>query len=297
MIDEKNKKRYMLGIYDKIFKAILINKDNIEYLKYLIHYVTKIPLSALKNIKIENTLHQIQNKKDKEMESDILVSIDDKIINIEMDKDYYDGVFQKDSAYLHDYAARQFNEADDYKNGKQIIQIVFQNFDYFKAGIDIYEFKYIETTTGITLDKDTIKYFIPISFIKEKCYNNSRFIDGSKFEKYCLMLDEEKEEELEKIVGDDEVLKKVKENIEKLNEDKDLLIWYDAKKREEMEYKLRLEYDTKVAVEKELKIAVEKELKAAVEKELNNEKIRIAKKMLEKGSSKSDIAEITGLTI
>ena len=135
-------KRYMLGIFDKIFKAILLNLDNIEYLKYLIHYITKIPLNALKNIKVENALHPVSNKKDKEMESDIVVSIKNKIINIEMDKDYYDGVFQKSDAYLHRIEAKKYDEGENYKNGKQVIQIIFQNFDHFGKGEDIYEFRY-----------------------------------------------------------------------------------------------------------------------------------------------------------
>ena len=242
-------KRYMLGIFDKIFKAILLNLDNIEYLKYLIHYITKIPLNALKNIKVENALHPVSNKKDKEMESDIVVSIKNKIINIEMDKDYYDGVFQKSDAYLHRIEAKKYDEGENYKNGKQVIQIIFQNFDHFGKGEDIYEFRYYNKKTDIFLENTPVKYFIPLSFIKEKCYNESEFIDGNKFEKYCLMLEEDKEEQLNKIIGDDEVLKKLKENIEKLNEDKDLVVWYDAKKREEMEYKARMEYETRIAKE------------------------------------------------
>ena len=288
------KKRFMLGIYDKIFKAILINKDNIDYLRYLIHYITKIPLKALKNIKIENTLHPVKNKNDKQMESDILVSVDNKIINIEMDKDYYDGVFEKGNAYLHDYASRQYNESDNYKNSKQIIQIIFQNFDYFKMNQNMYEFKYIDEKTGLVLENEPIKYYIPLSFIKKKCYNNNEFTSGSAFEKYCLLLEEDDENQLNKIIGDDEILKRVKKNIEKLNEDKDLVIWYDAKQREEMEFRGRLEYAEKIASERGeslgKKIGEKLGEKRGIEKGRTEEKICLTKKMLENGISIQDVS-------
>ena len=117
-------KRYMLGIYDKIFKAIMLNKENIEYLKRLIHFVTKIPLEALENIKVENVEHPVDNKNDKKMRSDIIVSIEKLIINLEMDREYYDGVFNKSEAYLHRIQAKEYNESDDYKDTKQVMQII-----------------------------------------------------------------------------------------------------------------------------------------------------------------------------
>ena len=57
--------KLMLGTYDCIFKAIMLDINNREYLKEIIHYVTNIPLEELENIEIKNSEHIINQKKDK----------------------------------------------------------------------------------------------------------------------------------------------------------------------------------------------------------------------------------------
>lgn len=52
----------MLGVYDCIFKAIMLDPNNRDYLKEMIHYITEIPLFELENIEIKNTEHIINNK-------------------------------------------------------------------------------------------------------------------------------------------------------------------------------------------------------------------------------------------
>ena len=194
--------------------------------------ITKIPLEALNNIKVENVEHTKENKKDKKMQSDIIVSINSHIINLEMDREYYEGVLNKNDAYIFKISSNQYNENENYTNIKQVIQISFHNFDYFKQGKEIYKFEYREEDTNITLENNPIKYYIDLSFIRKKCYNKNEFNKADEFEKYCLILMEESDREMKKIIGDDELLKKVAKNIEKLNEDKSIVVWYDAEKVE-----------------------------------------------------------------
>ena len=52
--------KLMLGVYACIFKAIMLDPNNRDYLKEIIHYVTDIPLSDLENIQIKNTEHLIK---------------------------------------------------------------------------------------------------------------------------------------------------------------------------------------------------------------------------------------------
>ena len=101
----------------------MLNKDNIDYLKKLIHMITKIPLEALNNIKVENVEYIKENKKDKKMQSDIIVSIENTIINLEMNKDYYEGLFNKNDAYLYktsynDTDTNTSQQNEDYINKK-----------------------------------------------------------------------------------------------------------------------------------------------------------------------------------
>ena len=292
MTEEKETK-YMLGIYDCIFKAIMLNKDNIEYLKKLIHMITKIPLSALDDIKIENVEHIKENKKDKNMQSDIIVSVDNLILNLEMNKDSYEGLFNKNDAYLYKIASNEYNDA------RQVIQINFNNFDYFKKGKEIYCFEYKEKDTNIKLEDNPIKYYVDLSFIKKKCYNNDEFNKANEFEKYCLILMEESDKEMKKIVGDDEVLKKVTKNIEKLNENKSIVVWYDAEKEAEKVRRTQNKYFEQVGLKKGMKKGMKQGIKQGIEQGIqegiNQTKIELAKKMIVKGMPISEISEITGL--
>ena len=83
------------GTYDFMFKAIMLDKDNKDYLIGIISHVTGIKKDNLVNIEVQNVEHTVNNKKDKKLRSDVIVSIGNNIINLEMNKDYYDGVFLK----------------------------------------------------------------------------------------------------------------------------------------------------------------------------------------------------------
>ena len=83
------------GTYDFMFKAIMLDKDNKDYLIGIISHVTGIEKKDLVSIEVQNVEHTVNNKKDKKLRSDVIVSIGNNIINLEMNKDYYDGVFLK----------------------------------------------------------------------------------------------------------------------------------------------------------------------------------------------------------
>ena len=92
---------------------------------------------------------------------------------------------------------------------------------------------------------------------------------------------EESDKEMNKIIGDDEVLKKVAKNIEKLNENKSIVVWYDAEKEAEKIRKTQLK-------------SAENE---GIRKGINQRNTEIAKNLKNKGVDISIIADSTGLSI
>ena len=237
MIQEKTK--LMLGVYDCIFKAIMLDPNNRDYLKEIIHYVTDIPLSDLENIKIKNTEHLISNKKNKKLRSDIIVDIKRLSINIEMNKDYYDGIYQKNDAYLQSITSSMYKESEDYLEIKNIIQINFDNFSYFKNNQEIYKFTYKDSKSNVELPENPIKYYIDLEYIYKTCYNKP-VVNLSKFERYCLLLRTETKEFADNIAGDDIVMKKVSEKLNELNSDEVMIGLYDAEKEDEKVRKTQL---------------------------------------------------------
>lgn len=222
----------MLGTYDCIFKAIMLDPENRDYLKEIIHYITGIPLSELEHIQVENIDHIISNKKNKRMQSDIIVSVGNRILNIEMNKDYYSGVFNKNSAYLQKIGASLYITNKNYLETKQIIQINFDNFNYFKGNQEIYKLIYKEEKSNIILPENVIKYHVDLAYIYDKCYNKP-VGNLSKFERCCLLLMAETKEFASKIAGNDKIMKKVYEKLESLNSDEEIIGLYDVEKEEE----------------------------------------------------------------
>lgn len=268
--------KLMLGVYDCIFKAIMLDPNNRDYLKEIIHYVTDIPLSDLENIKIKNTEHLISNKKNKKLRSDIIVDIKRLSINIEMNKDYYDGIYQKNDAYLQSIASSMYKESEDYLEIKNIIQINFDNFSYFKNNQEIYKFTYKDSKSNVELPENPIKYYIDLEYIYNTCYNKP-VVNLSKFERYCLLLRAETKEFADNIAGDDIVMKKVSEKLNELNSDEIMIGLYDAEKEDE---KIR-----------------KTQLKGAKNEGIEERNIEIAKSMLRDDVDVKLISKYTGLTV
>ena len=274
MVQEKTK--LMLGVYDFIFKAIMLDPNNRDYLKEIIHYVTDIPLSDLENIKIKNTEHLISNKKNKKLRSDIIVDIKRLSINIEMNKDYYDGIYQKNDAYLQSIASSMYKESEDYLEIKNIIQINFDNFSYFKNNQEIYKFTYKDSKSNVELPENPIKYYIDLEYIYKTCYNKP-VVNLSKFERYCLLLRAETKEFADNIAGDDIIMKKVSEKLNELNSDEVMIGLYDAEKEDEKVRKTQL--------------------KGAKIEGIEEEKIKIARNLLKQNIDITIISNATGLSL
>lgn len=214
-------------VRDCMFKAIMLNPELIDVLKELINIITGIPLSLLDNIKVENTEYIIENKNDKKMRSDVIVSIGNKYINVEMNNEYYKGVFNKNDAYLSKLKSTTYNKSEDYIDAFQVIQINFNNFIHFKHKKDIYKFMFREETTNELDEDSTIKYHVSLENVWDRCYNKS-VSKLTRFERFCLILKTDKKEYARILAGDDKVMGNLVDEIAKLSLDDKMIGLYDA---------------------------------------------------------------------
>ncbi len=216
------------AVYDFTFKAIMLNPDNLDYLKTLINEITKIPMDDLDDMQVLNSEHIVSGKNAKRMQSDIIVSVGSRYINIEANKDYYKGVFTKNKTYTYQIGSKLYNKNEGYAKEKSVIQINFDNFYLFDNKQEIYEFVMMEKTTHeIHKEINYSIYHVCLPYIKDECYDKD-VRELSKFERYCLMLIAETTEYTKKLVGDDEVMKKVGKRLEQLSEDENIIGLYDA---------------------------------------------------------------------
>lgn len=242
--------------YDCMFKALMLNKKLKPFLKELINIITGIPIDALEKIEILNSEYTINNKNDKKMKSDVIVSIGNKYINIEMNREYYRGVFNKNGAYINKLKTSLYKEWENYYDAGQVIQINFNDFYHFKHRKDIYKFVFLEEETHEIDEDSTVKYHVCLFNIWNRCYNK----DAKKltrFEKFCLILKSETKEYAKKISGDDEVMGNIVDEIARLSKDNTMLGLYDAEVEAEKIRKTRLKGARQEGLEQGIKQGIE----------------------------------------
>lgn len=288
---------------DCMFKALMLKPELNGFLKELINIITGIPIEALEDIKVQNTEYTIENKNDKKMRSDVIVSIGNKYINIEMNKEYYRGVFSKNDAYLSKIKASTYKESEDYIDAFKVIQINFNDFYHFKHKKDIHKFLSLEEETHELDEDSTIKYHVCLPNIWDRCYNKG-ISELTRFERFCLILKAEEKEYAKKVAGDDEVMMSIVDEIAKMSVDNTMIGLYDAEIEEEKIRKTRLkgarleglEQGIKEGTEKGIKEGIEKGIKEGIEqgKELAN--YNTIMNLSEKNMSIEEISEIVNIS-
>ena len=295
--EEEMKDNILLpAIYDCMFKALMLKPELSEFLKELIHIITDIPIEALKDIKVQNSEYTIENKNEKKMRSDVIVSIGNKYINIEMNKEYYKGVFNKNDAYLSKIKARMYKESESYIEAGQVIQINFNNFYHFKHKKDIYKFLFLEEETNELDEDSTIKYHVCLPNIWERCYNKS-IKELTRFERFCLILKAEKKEYARKVAGDDVLMGNIVDEIAKLSLDDTMIGLYNAEIEEEKIRKTRLEGARLEGLEQGRKEGIKEGIKQGKEEGIQQEKEDMIKSLYKLDVPLESISKASKLTL
>lgn len=267
---------------DCMFKSLMLDPSLLSVLKELISLITGIPYDTLENIKVENTEYLKDNKKDKKMTSDIVVSVGNKHINVEMNAYYYRGVFNKNDAYLTKLKATTYNSNESYLSAFQVIQINFNNFDNFEHKKDIYKFMFMEVDTH-ELDYDsTIKYHVSLENIWNRCYNKD-VNELTRLERFCMLLKTDDKEYAKLLGSGDEVMESLIDKMNKLSLDSKMIGVYDREVEEEKIKKTRLEGARLEGLEQ------------GIEQGIEQSKKEIVLSMKEKGLDISLISEIVKL--
>ena len=128
MVEEKNKVIPMT--YDMVFKSVLQDKESEGYLIDLINGITGIKKEYLKgNIVFKNTELQKDEIKEKKKATDLIIEVKENIINLEMNKNYYNGLFEKNDRYIDKIKDGLVSKGDKYIKQKKLIQINFDDFE------------------------------------------------------------------------------------------------------------------------------------------------------------------------
>ena len=265
---ELRKKEVIPGTFDAVFKAVLTEEK--EVLAEIIELVIGIPKEeVIKNGVIINSEYVRENIIETDKKSDLLISIGDNVINLEMDRRYYSGSNKKNNKYIHKIV--------NHYNPKNTVQICFTSYKKGeelkgeKKSIRKYMFQDID---GNVEDYGLEKYKIDLEYIENKYYNNDEL---TRREKIFLMFKESNREKLKEISKGDKIMDKIYKRLDKLSEDEALSLLYDEKEREEEKKQAEIEYAEEHGLNKGIK--------------------QTAKNMLERNMNIDVVAEITGLSL
>ena len=259
-----------------MFKELFGKVENKEATAYLLSTLFELEYNeVLENIKYQNTNLEINNIGDYKFDTDVIVTLNNEIsINIEMNKEYWKGIENRNLIYATNLFASQFKKGskkEGFKYAKKVIQININNYNYPKER---------EYAVGIIKDIETNEvmsemiqiYHINLVEIKKKCYNKNELNSIEKIGKLFLS---EKISEVERIMGED--ANKILEKIMELSSDERIVGLYD-----------------KEDLERQIKEGIEE---AAFEKGIKESKKDIVVNMLKENVDINLISKVTRLNM
>ena len=220
---------------DTVFKAFMMSEKTNKYKARLIHLITNIPEDELLHATYTSEELPVNNKKDKIYKTDIIVRVNKHIVNIEMNKDYYEGLIIKNGTYTNKLGSEKYEKGQNYLETEQIIQINIDNFHKYKGNKLIYEFMMREKETG-EIETNLLKsYHIDLSYL-----DNIRYNESNELERICLLF-KENNKEIQTILRRDNIMDEAYEELERLSSDEKIIGLYDAEKVEQKILNTRLE--------------------------------------------------------
>lgn len=233
-------------LVDCVFKTIIRNNPSRGYTIDIISGITNLEKDFLdKNLVFKNTELGKQRVLEKGRNSDVIASIQNNVVILEMNSSYYSGLFEKNLSYATGIQSEILHVGNSYTDQKMIYLI---NFDFFKQfGDEIFtnfmmrseDDKYIET-------KNFKSFHVNLANLMTKYYNKDSL---TELENKLLLLCIDSISELDKIVGDDENMKKAVDKLKDLSRDPEFIGLYDVEERREYELNCRVNYAKKQGVE------------------------------------------------
>lgn len=296
MIEEKQ--RIIPMIYDVVFKSVLQDKESEDYLIDIISNITGIKKDYMKgNIVFKNSELPKNNIKEKGKATDLIVELKENIINLEMNKNYYEGLYDKNDGYLDKIKDGVLTMGQTFPRRRKIIQINFDNFEVFDERI-IIKFVMMDVERGLirsdyVYSSDIEIYHVNLKKIRKMYYNKDKL---NKFEKELLLMTIDDEKELNNISKGCKEMENVVKKISKVSKEEELQGIYDIEERQEFIQNRIREYAKEEGYDEGIKEGI-KEGKAKGIKEGSIKKQReIAIEMLNNGMDFDIIEKITKIS-
>ena len=255
-----------LFIRDKFAKAIFANPVNSDYvIKYILALEQKDNIEILSYEVLYPEINTFKNLKDRVTDAYGVLNTSEGLVllNTEFNCNYTNESFLKNLVYI----CHMLLKYADVSSGKvytKCIQININNFDVYGEG----KFVYKEEIFPKYRDKENVmltRYNINVALLRKMSYDDIRKLNRDSLEYLSLICITNNK----KVFAGDKMMLRIVKELDAMQKNYDELIYYDPKKFHEAEMK---------------EIAIEKS------------NLAIAKKLIEKGSTKDFVIEITDIT-
>lgn len=275
-------KKFYTCKYDKPFKEIMLNEKNKDILKKLLETILK---QEIKYINIKNVELSVKGMDVKRKSVDVYLESLNKKIEIEVNTSLESYIHPRNMSYISNIYSSHTLRNDSYDEKTDIIQI---NLNYNQKNKRIYNEYMMRDLYGDVYVKNLKIIELNMEKYKEMWYHGSE--KEKEENKFLIMLDLN-EEELKKIKGDKVVSKYMKE-INKLNNDSEFVEYMSAEEDARKIYNSRM-YDAR---EKGFKQGYDEGIEQGIEKGIEQNKIEIAKNLLDNNVDINIISLSTGLS-
>ena len=264
---------------DIIFKAFFSRKGNEEFLIDFLEALLNIKIKEIK-VKEEVNIEQL-SVEEKGGRLDLQAKLNDGIIvNIELQMKNHFNIEERTTFYSSKVISRETKRGSNYNDISKVIMINI-------LGYNLLEFEEYISETMIVLEKhrdyemlDGIKWY----FIELPKFRKQNPDMNEKINQWLSFIDDWNMEAVKMAESKNDTLRKARKEMEYLTGDAAIRRMAELREKWEMDYESGIDCAEKRGIRK------------GIRKGIENEKIEIAKKLIEKGMTISEIIEITGLS-
>ena len=287
---------------DLMFKKMWGDPNGIRRTEILVSIMLKVPYELIKgNIELIETEKRLKKKKDKRQKNDILAKIKlskNEKVNLEMNLKKSTGLIDRNITYLAYILSSQLKNKEDYSKIEPVIQFNFNTFFVDKINEPIIDKYYIQNDFNNKLTKKLQINHINIAKCKDICYTK----DIEKYSKeeqeiikICALMCENDMESISKCLGeinmDKELKEEIEETIEEFSENDEIMAHFNSEKD-----LIAIRNAEMSELREEVTEEVTKQVTEQVTKEVYEKtQLDIAKKMLKDGVDKETIIKFTGI--
>ncbi len=267
---KEGKELVIPGSEDAVFKTLLENCHG--FLALIIEEITGIPYDVvLDTLEVKNTELPIDQYEEKRKRSDLIIEIEKGTIILEMNREYYDGLLQKNLSYLEKINVQEVKRGEPYKGENRKHILINLDVDLNKSFPEAYQkkeklvFELQERTHHFPYGVSLQIYHISLFNIFHKYYNKDSK-ELTRFIKSMLFLVTSNKHKLEELSKGEKDMEEAKRCLESLSANEPIISAYEYELLDRFEERAKAAYREKVAQEKAEK-AVQKKEQAVQKKE------------------------------